>query len=152
MASGDVLDRTWIGFEAKPRTATVEAGKLRAFALATGESNPIYSDAAAARAAGHPDLPAPPTFVFSLGMGDPAPDIRWDRMGVVQSRVLHAEQSFRHHHQIYAGDEITLISVISDIWDKKGGALEFIAQDTRAVNQRGDLCAEMRTTLVVRNG
>ncbi len=40
----------------------MERGRLRMFAAAIGETDPIYTDVEAARAAGHPDLPVPPTF------------------------------------------------------------------------------------------
>ena len=40
-------------------------GRLRFFAKAIGETDPVYTDDAAARDAGYPDLPAPPTFLFA---------------------------------------------------------------------------------------
>jgi len=41
---------------------------------------------------------------------------------------------------------------VSDIYDKKGGALDFIVQDMEAVNQRGESVGVSRTVIVVRNG
>jgi acyl dehydratase len=146
-----MIDRAWIGFTSKARTALVEAGQLKFFALATGETNPIYFDLDAARAAGHPALLAPPTFVFCLASSAPPPDIRLADMGIDTRRILHAEQSFRHHSAIWAGDTITLTTRIADIWEKKGGALEFIAQETEALNQNGKICALSRSVLVVRH-
>lgn len=106
-----MIDRSWIGVRSEPRFVDVERGQLRFFAKATGETNPIYSDLAAARAAGHRDLPAPPTFAFSLALAAPARrgDILAD-MGVDPKRVLHGEQSFRHLAGIYAGDTIELVT------------------------------------------
>ena len=72
-------------------------------------------------------------------------------MGIDMRRVLHGEQHFTHHRTIYAGDDITLTTTTTDIYDKKGGALEFVVQDTAAVNQHGELCIEMRVVTVVRN-
>ena len=146
-----MIDRAWIGFTSKPRTAPVEASQLKFFALATGETNPIYFDLDAARAAGHPALLAPPTFVFCLASAAPPLDIRLADMGIDTRHVLHAEQSFRHHSAIWAGDTITFTTRIADIWDKKGGALEFIAQETEALNQNGEICAHSRSVLVVRH-
>ena len=148
-----MIDRKHIGVESEPRTIDVEKGQLRFFAKATGETNSIYFDEAAAQAAGHPTIPAPPTFTFSLALGAPAQrgDVFGD-MGVDMGRVLHGEQAFTHHRTIYAGDQITLTTRTSDICDKKGGALEFIVQDTEATNQRGELCTHMRVVTVVRNG
>lgn len=44
----------------------IERGRLAFFAKATGETNPVYSDIDAARAAGYADLPAPPTWWVCL--------------------------------------------------------------------------------------
>lgn len=126
----------------------VEKGQLLFFAKATGERNPVYLDEELARAAGHRALPAPPTFTFSLAFHAPT---TVEDLGVDMRLILHAEQSFCHHAQIYAGDRITLTGEVVDIYEKKGGALEFIVQRTRAANQDGVLCTEMDTTIVVRH-
>ncbi|MBL8628770.1 MAG: MaoC family dehydratase N-terminal domain-containing protein [Rhodospirillaceae bacterium] len=147
-----MISREHIGLKSEPRSIDVEAGQLKFFAKATGQTDPIYSDETAARAAGHPALPAPPTFSISLAAGAPAKIGTLESMGVDMRRILHGEQSFTHHHMIYAGDRITLVTTVSDIYDKKGGALEFIVQDTTATNQKGDLCVTYRTVVVVRNG
>lgn len=148
-----MIDRKHIGVESEPRQIEVEKGQLRFFAKATGETNPIYFDEDAAKAAGHKALPAPPTFAFSLALGAPAKrgDV-FEEMGVSRARVLHGEQRFFNHRPIYAGDRITLVTKTVDIYDKKGGALEFIVQDTDATNQNGELCTTMRVVTVVRNG
>jgi hypothetical protein len=46
---------------------------------------------------------------------------------------------------------VTVRSVISDIYEKKDGALEFVVKSTRAVNQRDELVAEFRSVLVCRH-
>ena len=61
-----VIDRKIIGLKFPDHAAQVEAGQLRFFAKAIGETDPISSDEDAAKAAGHPALPVPPTFFFSL--------------------------------------------------------------------------------------
>ena len=148
-----MVDQSLKGFTSEPRHIDVEKGQLKFFAHATGETNPIYFDEAAARAAGHPALPAPPTFAFSLALGAPPTkgNLLGD-MGVDMQRILHGEQSFTYHRPIYAGETITLITTTSDIYEKKSGALEFIVQDTKASNAAGELCIDMRVVTVVRNG
>tara|TARA_R110000782_G_scaffold268393_1_gene364829 strand:- start:88900 stop:89358 length:459 start_codon:yes stop_codon:yes gene_type:complete len=150
------VDRKHLGEVSEPRVIDVEKGQLRFFAKATNETNPIYFDEDAARAAGHPTIPAPPTFLFSLALGAPAKrgnvlDAE-NGMGVDMRRILHGEQKFEYHRPIYAGDRVTLVTTTSEIYDKKGGALEFIAQDTEATNDAGELLASMRVVTVVRNG
>lgn len=145
-----------VGVVSEPRVIDVERGLLKFFAKATGETDPIYSDEQAARAAGHPDIPVPPTYFFSMNI-NPRPrrgDIfdKEEGLGVDMSRVLHGEQGFTYHRMVHAGDRLTLTQTTTDIFAKKGGALEFVVQDTRFANEAGELCAEMRVTTVVRNG
>ena len=146
-----MLDKSLVGYEFAPRFAEVERGQLRFFAKATGETNQIYFNEQAARAAGHPTLPAPPTFLYSLELLAPDPKGTLGLLGIDIGRVLHGEQQFTYFHQIYAGDRIKLSTRISDIYDRKGGALEFVVQDTTAENQHGVTVGAARTVLVVRN-
>ena len=147
-----MLDRTLIGHEFAPRFADVEKGQLKFFAKATGETNSIYFDEDAARAAGHPSIPAPPTFLFSLELLAPDPKGTLGLLGVDIGKVLHGEQRFTYTKPIYAGDTIKMSTRISDMYDKKGGALEFIVQDTTGENQHGETVVVARTVTVVRNG
>jgi acyl dehydratase len=144
-----MLDRGFIGYEFAPRFADVEKGQLQFFAKATGETNPIYFDEGAARAAGHRNLPAPPTFLYSLELLAPDPKGTFALLGIDIGKVLHGEQQFTYVRQIYAGDRIKLSTRISNIYDKKKGALEFVVQDTVAVNQHGLTVGTGRTVTVV---
>lgn len=146
-----MIDRKWIGTESEVRHADVEAGQLKLFALATGQKDPVYSDEAAARAAGYPALPAPPTFPFSLMLLAPQVKGNLADMGVNIGKILHGEQSFEYRQPIHAGDRIAIQTRTTDIYDKKGGALEFIVQETSFTNQNGEMCALGRTVTVVRN-
>ena len=145
------IDRKFIGRESEERSVEVEKGQLRLFAKAVGEINPIYTDETAAREAGYPALPAPPTFAFSLGLLAPAQKGSIVEMGVNIGNVLHGEQRFDYHAPIHAGDRVRLKTTTVDIYEKKGGALEFIVQDTTAHNQNDVLCVSARTVIVVRH-
>ncbi len=72
-------------------------------------------------------------------------------MGVDVASILHGEQSFSYHRPVCAGEKVSFSSIVSDIYEKKGGVLEFVVRDTRVSDQGGQLVAEMRTVLVVRN-
>jgi acyl dehydratase len=146
-----MLDRSYIGHSFPPLSVPVEAGQLKFFARAVGEDNPIYSDENAAKAAGYRALPAPPTFVFSLNLSGTNLDEKYVPMGVDLARLLHGEQQFEYFADICAGDVITLQSTVTDIYDKKGGALEFAVEETTATNQNGELVAKTIQTLVMRN-
>jgi acyl dehydratase len=145
-----MIDKKHIGMQLPTFLATAEAGQLRFFAKAIGETNPIYFDEQAARDAGHPALPLPPTFLFSLEFQLPSNSWR-DEMGIIGSRILHGEESFTYHRMAYAGDTLRFEMRISDIYDKKNGSLSFVVRESRVTNQRGEHVADLRSVLVHRN-
>jgi acyl dehydratase len=146
------LNRSFIGHRAEPFSVPVEASRLRLFAKAIGETDPVYTDEAAARAAGHPALPVPLTYLFCLESESPHGATMRQQMGVDYARLLHGEQRFKYHRTCHAGDTLTFRQRIADIYDKKGGALEFAVRETDVSNQRGELVATLVNTLVQRNG
>lgn len=146
-----MIDRKFIGVKSPPFDAEVEKGRLRFFAKAIGETNPIYSNESAAQAAGYRSIVMPPTFLFCLEMDQPDP-YRWFReMGIPLPRTLHGGQAFKYHQVGCAGDVMTFNSEIIDIYDKKDGALEFIVQDVVITNQHTEAVADFRRTIVIRN-
>jgi acyl dehydratase len=107
------LDRALVG-RSYPPSAVYEVGreKIAEFAAAVGASDPVHTDPAAARAAGHPDVVAPPTFAIVVSLeaamavlGDP--DVALD-----YSRVVHGEQRFAHSRPIRAGDRLVATTTI----------------------------------------
>ncbi len=147
-----MINRDYIGKKFPPLAAYVEKGQLRFFAKSVGETNPIYTDEAAAKEAGYKSLPAPPTFLFSLNLAQPDPFAKFVDMGIDLNKVLHGSQQFEYFAPVCAGDQITLQSTIVDIFDKKDGALEFIVEEMTATNQNDELVAKLAQTLIVRNG
>jgi len=94
--------------------------KVREFALAVGEGAAVCTNLDAARAAGHPDLVAPPTFAvaFTLPMmeaflRDPA--VGWD-----YAHMVHGEQSFVLHRPLYAGDEVVTTLHVDELRTRAG--------------------------------
>jgi acyl dehydratase len=146
-----MLNKSCIGKSLPSFHATAEAGQLALFAKATGETRPVYLDEAAARDSGHPGLPLPPTFLFSLEMTQSSAGWR-EEIGIQPSRILHGEESFVYHRLAFAGEKLLFESRIADIYDKKGGALSFVVRETRVTNTRGEHVADLRSVLVHRNG
>lgn len=144
-----MIDRQFIGYQLQPSEFTLERTRLRQFAEAIGESNPVYVDVDAARAAGYADLPAPPTFLFTPELDSGANDRLLADLDIPLGNLLHGEQSFRYHKPACAGDTVTVQSIVSDIYDRKGGKLEFVVKDSRVSNQHGELVAELRAVLIV---
>lgn len=146
-----MIDKKFIGHVMPTFSADVETGRLRFFAKATGQTDPVYFDEAAARAAGYPSLPVPPTFLFCLEMESPDPAAIRNLLGMDYRSLLHGEQGFAYHGMAFAGDRLTFEQRIEDIYDKKGGALEFVVRKTRVTNQRGEHVADLRGVTVIRN-
>jgi acyl dehydratase len=146
-----MLDKKYIGYELTRFSVEVEKGRLRFFAKATGQKDPVYIDEGAAKDAGYPALPVPPTFLFCMEMEGPKPSEVRDLLGIDLGKVLHGEQGFVYHAMAFAGDRLSYAGRIVDIYDKKGGALEFVTIETRVSNQHGALVAELRKVTVVRN-
>jgi len=146
-----MIDKKFIGYQLKPSVLMVDRTRLQFFAKAIGEKDPVYVDLAAAKAAGYADLPAPPTFLFAAELDSGANDQLLADLDIPLAKLLHGEQSFRYFKPVCAGDTVTVQSSITDIYDKKGGKLEFAVKDSRVTNQRSELVAELRTVLVVRH-
>lgn len=146
-----MIDRKHIGKILPPAVLDIEKGRLRFFAKAIGETNPVYFDERAAIAAGYPSLPAPPTFLFAaeLDAGTFLPALV--EMGVDLGRVLHGEQQFTYLAPVCAGDTVTVSSSIADIYDKKNGALEFLVKESTVRNQHQVAVAIIRAIIVIRH-
>jgi acyl dehydratase len=146
-----LIDKKWIGHELPASVLPIERSRLQFFAKAIGETDPVYSDVAAARDAGYTDLPAPPTFLFAAELDSGAAFQLVEDLQIPIAKLLHGEQSFTYHRAACVGDTVTIRSTVTDIYDKKNGALEFVVKTSRAINQRHELVAELRTVLVCRN-
>jgi acyl dehydratase len=143
------LDATLIG-RSYPPTAPYEVGreKIREFADAIGDPNPVYRDPDAARALGYADVIAPPTFAIVLTLraggqvtGDP-------ELGIDYSRVVHGEQRFSHARPLYPGDVVQVIMSIEDIRSAAGNDLISTRADVVTVDGEPVLTAQ--SVIVVR--
>jgi len=146
-----MIDKKWLGHALPPSVLPIERSRLQFFAKAIGETDPIYTDAAAARDAGYADLPAPPTFLFAAELDSGATDRLLADLGIPLAKLLHGEQGFSYHGVACVGDTVTVRSTITDIYDKKKGALEFVVKTSVASNQHGERVAELRTVIVCRH-
>ena len=142
-----MITRELIGRRSSPLTLDVEPGHIRRFVEAMGDPDPIYTDEEAARAAGHPRIPAPPTFAAALRPNDARAGVAID-----WTKLLHGEQEFVLHRPLYAGDRLTLTQVIADVYEKQGkaGVMDFMVLETEARDAAGELVYLARSTVVVK--
>ncbi len=126
----------------------LERGRLRSFALAVGDTDPVHRDRDAAHAAGHPDVVAMPTFLFSLELEQPDPFGYLAELGVDLRGVLHGEQSFTFHAPIHAGDTVTVRSRITEAY-AKNAQMDFVVKHTDFVRD-GETVGEADSLVVIR--
>jgi acyl dehydratase len=147
-----MVDQSAVGRTFTPVTAYVEPGRLRYFFNTLGERNAVYRDLEAARAEGYSAIPAPPTYLFCLEMMDAERPFEFlTELNVDLARVLHGEQSFTYHAPVVVGDTLTFKSRVTDVADKKGGAMTLVVVATEVIRQDGTHVADMTRTIVVRN-
>ena len=108
------LDPTLVG-RSYPPSAVYEVGraKIAEFATAIGDPSPVYRYAEAARAAGHPDVIAPPTFAIVVSLEAAMVVLEDPDVAIDYGRVVHGEQRFTHHRPIRAGDRLVATTTIA---------------------------------------
>lgn len=136
-----------VGSDLGAFTVLVERDTLRLFAQVIGESAPVHHDIAAARAAGHPDLVAPPTYLFALERRHPDLYAIPRAVGVDLRRILHGEQRFDYDGLVFAGDELTFTPRLADYYERRGGAMRLFVRET-AVHRGGERVARLRNVLI----
>jgi acyl dehydratase len=147
-----MIDKKHIGYAPPPILWDVEKGRIAFFAKVIGLTDPIHTDDAAAKAAGYRGIVAPPTFIFGAP-GDSGETMKLiETLEIDLGKVLHGEQRFDYHAPVCAGDTLRFESRVSDIYDKKGGALEFVVNGTKVTNQLGEHVADLHSVIVVRHG
>lgn len=147
----NVIDKKHIGYAPSPTLWNVEKGRIAFFAKVIGLTDPVHTDEAAAKAAGYRGIVAPPTFIFGAP-GDSGETMKLiETLEIDLGKVLHGEQRFDYHAPVCAGDTLRFESRVSDIYDKKGGALEFVVNDTKVTNQLGEHVADLHSVIVVRH-
>jgi acyl dehydratase len=143
-----VIPREFIGRASAPLVLEVEKGHIRRFAEALGDDSPIYRDEAAARAAGHARIPAPPTFAASLRPNDAREGIPID-----WGKLLHGEQEIEIARPLHAGDRVEVVQRIADIYEKQGraGTMDFIVLETTGRDAAsGEVMFVLRSTVVIK--
>ena len=134
-----------------PASVPFEVGResIRRFAQAVGDPHPAYVDAEAARALGHPDVIAPPTYltVLNFRYADEGP-VADPELSLDYAQVVHGSQAFELHRPVRAGDVLTSVQSIEEIKDV--GRNEVLTTLTEVTDADGQPVATLRSTLVSR--
>ncbi|MEA2460472.1 MAG: hypothetical protein QOH90_649 [Actinomycetota bacterium] len=126
--------------------------RIQDFAVAVDEDNPVFADADAARLAGFPEIPAPPTFTVTQIFEVPREE-RERRLGanLNYERVLHGEQEFLYKRLPVAGETLKgTMRIAKDFTKegKRGGQMRFVTYETRFDDASGDEVMTALYTLI----
>lgn len=135
----------------KPFRFTIERGKIREFAMAIGDRNPIYYDADIARKEGYRDIPIPPTFPTAIEMwGGLDFETLISLFGLDPLKVLHGGQEYRYMGELCAGDTITAAPQLISAFEKRN--LRFITIGIHYKNSKGIKVLYSESTIIERRG
>jgi acyl dehydratase len=125
--------RACIGAQGPELHGTIDARDIARYAAASGETSPIYTDEAAARAAGFDGLPTPPVMLASViewGAGPALGELRPDGTGVGREswlpldglRLMGGGQDLILHRPVLAGTEFVAQPRLESVELKEGGS------------------------------
>ena len=136
-----------VGKTFAPVIYAVGREKVREYAHAVGETNPLYLDVEAARAAGHDDVVAPPMFAVVYTFPSVAPVFFDPEVGIDFSRLVHGGQEFTWGPLVVAGDEISTTVECKSIEARDGRG--YYVFESVSQNQRGEtVCVGTWTNIV----
>jgi acyl dehydratase len=143
------MDPSLVG-RSYPPTAPYPVGreKIREFATAIGATDPAHHDPEAARALGHPDVVAPPTFPVVISERASMGVFTDPELGVDYSRVVHGDQRFRYTRPVVAGDELVCHTTIEEITQR--GGHDFLTTRIEIATAAGEPVVTMWSKIVVR--
>jgi len=132
------IDRRFIGYALPPFTVTATPERIARFSRAIG----LPAGLAAI---------APPTFMKAIEGEDNSSRRILDALGVDLKRVLHVEQQFDYLSPIRGGDVLQVQRSVANLYDRKGGAMDFIVVESVISHEDGRLAGRSRQVILVRN-
>ena len=142
------MDTSKIGKEYPAFEYEVGREKIREYANAVGEDNPVHHDRAAAQAAGFRDVVAPPMFVVVYSAGAVGPAILDPEIGINLMLMVHGGQEFVWGEPVCAGDTITTRASVKDMYERDGR--KFYVFESVSTNQDGQEVVRGTWTNIVR--
>jgi acyl dehydratase len=139
----DLIGKQWPAVEYE-----VGREKIREYANAVGETNPIYHDPEAAREAGFRNVVAPPMFCVVYSAPAMAPAIVDPELGINLAAMVHGGQEFEWGEPVCAGDVVTTAPRLADLREKN--EMSFYVFESESTNQDGARTVKATWTNIVR--
>jgi acyl dehydratase len=138
-----------IGKTYPPTTYAVGREKVREYAAAVGETNPLYFDVDVARRAGYADVVAPPMFAVVYAGRSVIQGIFDPELEIDFAHLVHGSQEFRWGPVVVAGDEVTTTAAVKEISAR--GEFSFYVFESHTENQRGETVCTGTWSNIVRS-
>jgi len=136
-----MLDASLIGRDLDEFPLPVERGKVREFARALLDADPVYQQ---------PDSPAPLT--FAVAAGHFREDLAlFESCGFDIKRMLHGESLWEYLAPVNVGDELVGRRRVVDVTTrpgKRGGDMTLVTYEIEFVNQNGETVLRQRDVLI----
>jgi acyl dehydratase len=143
------VNRQAVGKTYEPVVYAVGREKVREYARAVGETDPVHLDVEAARAAGYADVVAPPMFAVVYSAPAVGPPIFDPEIELNFAMMVHGGQEFVWGLPVVAGDEITTTASVKDI-SEDDDARGYYVFESVSTNQRGEQVCRGTWTNIVR--
>ncbi|HEX2412468.1 MAG TPA: MaoC family dehydratase N-terminal domain-containing protein [Solirubrobacteraceae bacterium] len=142
-ANTDLIGKQWPAVEYE-----VGREKIREYANAVGETNPIHHDPDAARDAGFRGVVAPPMFCVVYSAPAVGPAVIDPEVGINLAAMVHGGQVFEWGEPVCAGDLVTTTATLADLRERNG--MTFYEFESASTNQDGEQTVKGRWTNIVR--
>ena len=142
------IDTKFIGREYKETTYVIGQEKIKEYALAIGDLNPLYTDSEFAKKSKYGSIIAPPMFVVVFAKEAMDVLFKDKELNLNTSRLVHGEQEFNFHKIVKVNETMKTIGKIKNIYQKNNN--DFIELETKSYNQSKELVVEGLWTFIVR--
>lgn len=117
-----------------PDKFVVGREKMREYAKAVKEEDPIFFDEAVAAEHGYDSLPAVLTFVAVAGRRVQMEMFKRFDVGINLARVIHRDQKFKFHRPLVAGDELYFDSYLDAVTESHGAVIAELRAEVTDAN------------------
>ncbi len=139
-----------IGKRFPPVSYVIGREKIREYARAVGETNPIHYDVAVARAAGYEDVVAPPMFVVVYSSGAIGPAMLDDEIGIDFDHLVHGAQEFVWNRVLVAGEEVHTTITLDEVRTLDAANVTYYVFGAETVDAAGEVVSTGVWTNIVR--
>ncbi len=132
----------------------VEKGTVKKWAIVNRDLNALWLDEEYARKSRWGGIIAPPLFLFSVTEGLRFPPYLADeaeKQGIHFDHLVNAGCQWEFFEPVRPGDKISFKTILADVYEKQGkrGKLVFIVDETTYTNQKGQIAATNRGTVIM---